>query len=238
MAAVSNQGLASSRLVPVTSATNLDPARLLPVAIGLDSADTPRDVIDALILTAFTEGMQPFARTARLQQVRRGASLLPAGARMLRAAVDGAQEVVLAAGEGWTLRTVLWRSGTADVTVTAVSPELAETLASRIAADAEEKRPADDGLVSIGFWHRLDRRGAFRSARSVLAPPWADIRVNYAEAAAGALDKLMAVTPGSLSGQLLLLYGPPGTGKTTALRALARAWLPWCDTDCVLDPEA
>lgn len=48
----------------------------------------------------------------------------------------------------------------------------------------------------------------------------------------------MAVTPAAINGQLLLLYGPPGTGKTTALRALAREWLPWCETDCVLDPEA
>ncbi len=238
MAAVSNQGLASSRLVPVTSAASLDPARLLPAAIGLDCGDTPRDVIDALILTAFTEGRQPFARTARLQQVRRGASLVPAGARVLRAAVDGAQDVLLAAGEGWTVRTVLWRSGTAEVTVTAISADLAESVVSRIADDAEVRQPADDGLVTIGFWHRLERRGAFRSARTVLAQPWADIRVNYASGAAGALDRLMAVTPDALSGQLLLLYGPPGTGKTTALRALAREWLPWCETDCVLDPEA
>jgi hypothetical protein len=47
MAAVSEQCLAPSRLVPVTAATSPDPACLLLPAIGLDSADTPRDVIDA-----------------------------------------------------------------------------------------------------------------------------------------------------------------------------------------------
>jgi hypothetical protein len=67
---------------------------------GLDSADTPRDVIDALILAAFTEGSQPFARTARLQEVRRGAAMVPAGAAVLRAAVDGPQEALLATGDG------------------------------------------------------------------------------------------------------------------------------------------
>src|SRR5258708_39518608 len=51
------------------------------------------------------------------------------------------------------------------------------------------------------------------------------------------MERLMAVTRASLSGQLILLYGPPGTGKTAALRALAREWLLWCDTDCVIDPE-
>jgi hypothetical protein len=133
---------------------------------------------------------------------------------------------------------VLWRSGTAEVTVTAVSSELAESLARRIADDAEVRRPADQALVTIGFWHRLERRGAYRMARTVRAPAWRDIRMNYGSATAAALDQLMAVTPDDLAGQLLLLYGPSGTGKTTALRALAREWQRWCGTDCVLDPEA
>jgi Domain of unknown function (DUF5925)/ATPase family associated with various cellular activities (AAA) len=238
MAAVSEQCLAPSRLVPVTAATSPDPACLLLPAIGLDSADTPRDVIDALILAAFTEGSQPFARTARLQEVRRGAAMVPVGATVLRAAVDGAQEALLATGDGWTVRSVLWRSGTAEVTVTAVSSELAESLARRIADEAEVRRPADEALVTIGFWHRLERRGAYRIARTVRAPAWRDIRMNYGSATAAAIDQLMAVTPDDLAGQLLLLYGPPGTGKTTALRALAREWQRWCGTDCVLDPEA
>jgi hypothetical protein len=62
--------------------------------------------------------------------------------------------------------------------------------------------------------------------------------MNYGSATAAALDQLKAVTPDDLAGQLLLLYGPPGTGKTTALRALARERQRWCETDCVLDPEA
>jgi MoxR-like ATPase len=34
------------------------------------------------------------------------------------------------------------------------------------------------------------------------------------------------------------MWGEPGTGKTTAVRALAREWAPWCKTSYVLDPEA
>ncbi len=64
-----------------------------------------------------------------------------------------------------------------------------------------------DGAVSMGFWHRCPRRGPHRAARRISAAPWADIRANYASAAAAALDKLMAVTPDTVHGHLVLLHG-------------------------------
>jgi hypothetical protein len=36
---------------------------------------------------------------------------------------------------------------------------------------------------------------------------------------------------------VLLWHGRPGTGKTHALRALARAWRPWCSVHYITDPE-
>ena len=220
----------------MTSAASPDPARLLPSSICYDDLDTPCDVIDALILSAFADGRQPYARSVRLEQVRPGASLTLPGAHTLRVALNGRQ-ARLFAGDDWTARTVLWHNGTADVTVTAATDELAESVIGRIVADAAVEQSDQDGRVTIGFWHRSERRGPCRAARQVSAEPWAAIRGNYAGATAGALDELMAVTPPTLSGQLILLYGPPGTGKTTALRALAREWRPWCETDCVIDPE-
>jgi Domain of unknown function (DUF5925)/ATPase family associated with various cellular activities (AAA) len=103
--------------------------------------------------------------------------------------------------------------------------------------DAAVEQSADDDAVSMGFWHRSPRRGPHRAARRLSASPWADIRANYPAAAAAALSELMAVTPDTVYGHLVLLHGAAGTGKTTALRTLAREWRSWCQADCVLDPE-
>jgi Domain of unknown function (DUF5925)/ATPase family associated with various cellular activities (AAA) len=214
-----------------------DPVGLVPIGLNFDDLDTPADVVDALILSAFADGSQPCAKTVRIAQIKPEASLLPAGAQSLRVAVDSGREARLATGDGWTVRAVVWRGGAAEVTVTAQTQDVVESMLTALVADAEAARAESDGRVSIGFWHRSDRRGATRSVRKVAAQPWTEIRRNYAGATASALDRLMAVQPPGLSGQLLLLYGPPGTGKTTALRALAREWLPWCDTDCVVDPD-
>lgn len=233
---MTSQDLARSRLITLT-ARSPDPAGLVPAGIEFDDLDTPCDVIDALIMSAFIDGQQPFARTVRFQQLRPGSTLTPAGARTVRQAADTGREARLASGDGWTVRSVLWRTGTAEVTVTAETDELAESMLSRITAEVEIEAAGLDDQVTIGFWHRSDRRGACRSARQVSSQPWDQIRRNYSAATGAAMDRLMAVTPDSLAGRLLLLYGPPGTGKTTALRALAREWHAWCETDCVVDPE-
>jgi hypothetical protein len=178
-------------------------------------------------------------------------------------AADSGREARLAAGDGWTLRAVQWRNGTAEVTVTAITDDMAESVLEGVVAEAAAERSASIGRVPIGFWHRSERRGPCRFARTVSigrvpigfwhrserrgpcrfartvsAEPWARIRGNYASATAAAMDQLMALTPDALTGRLILLYGPPGTGKTTALRSLAHEWQRWCETDCVLDPEA
>ncbi len=194
-------------------------------------------MLDALALAPFAAGTQPHASTVRLGEVRPGASLLPPGATVLRRAAEPDRDSCLAAGDGWMIRVVRWHGGGAEVSVTAVAEDVARTVLALATRDAAVERRTDDGAVSMGFWHRTPRRGPHRAGRRMSAPAWADIRANYAPAAAAALDTLMAVTPENVHGHLILLHGAPGTGKTTVLRTLAREWRTWCQADCVLDPE-
>jgi len=176
MEAVTTSGQAVQRLVAVGDAADRDPACLLPLAIGVDDTDTPGDMLDALALAPFAAGTQPYARTARLGEVRPGASLLPPGATVLRRAAEPDRESWLAAGDGWMIRVVRWHGGGAEVSVTAVADDVAHTVLALATNDAAAEQRADDGLVSMGFWRRSPRQGAYRAARRMSAAPWPGIR--------------------------------------------------------------
>ncbi|WP_027343846.1 DUF5925 domain-containing protein [Hamadaea tsunoensis] len=122
-----------------------------PYSFLIDDSDTPSDVIDALALGEFTRGAQPFARTARLERVRKDALLLPEGATVTHAAKDGGGSSHLAVGEGWTLRAVRWQGGSVAVTVTAVTAELARTVLDEATKDVQEPEPVEPEIVHIGF---------------------------------------------------------------------------------------
>lgn len=149
---------------------------------------------------------------------------------LVRASADGEQlEALVHAAEG-ALVYLDYGHGSLDLEVAAPARDTVDAELQRLrGALATPQAEADE--VPMRFW----AAGRGRN-REVKADAWEDVRGNYAAATAAGLDALAGVREPE-RGRLLLWHGAPGAGKTHALRALARAWRPWCATHCVLDPE-
>ena len=148
---------------------------------------------------------------------------------LVRASADGDELEALVRVEGGLLL-LDHGYGSTEIEVAAadrdvVTRELARLRGALATPDAKEDE------VPFRFWAAAKGRH-----RDVAAERWEDLRGNYAAATAARLDTLMEVREPE-RGRLLLWHGAPGTGKTHALRALARAWRPWCFTHCILDPD-
>ncbi|MGN6869129.1 MAG: DUF5925 domain-containing protein [Solirubrobacteraceae bacterium] len=100
---------------------------------------------------------------------------------------------------------------------------------------ALESPPPAPERISIAFWMRGDCGGDVRH-RQIEADSFDAIADNYSASVRAALERLIAARSPE-RGRLILWRGEPGTGKSHALRALARAWAPWCTAHFIMDPE-
>ncbi len=98
----------------------------------------------------------------------------------------------------------------------------------------ESPRPASE-RVSIAFWMRGEWGGDIRH-REIEARSFEELAENYSAPVRAALEQLMS-TRAPDNGRLILWRGDPGTGKSHALRALVRAWAPWCSAHFIMDPD-
>lgn len=192
-------------------------------------------IAEYLGYAAFADGREPYARTEAIEAFKKAPWDLPEGGRVLRSLDSDNHSLQIVVGEGWTLELNRYHSNNGQVSVTAVTPELAREVAKRAAELVAVEVPKEDGVVRMGFWHCGNN--AQRKVRTIEALDWAEVRRNYSGSVAAQLEQLMRLTPDQVNGRLILLHGPPGTGKTSALRSLGLAWQEWCKIDCVLDPE-
>jgi hypothetical protein len=207
----------------------------LPFVVALDDADEPGDVLDAVALEAFVVGRHSVARSTRMIRVGPDAALVPAGSLSVRRHDDPGRTVVVATGPRWTVKATRWDDQVRWVATGEDADELKALLADLVGG-AQVEEPDGAAALEVGFWHASDR-GPRRSARTLEALSWADLRRNYPGRSHPEIDRLMALQPEKLTGRLVLFHGPPGTGKTNLVRALGWSWREWCRLECVLDPE-
>ena len=124
--------------------------------------------------------------------------------------------------------------GRVCIEAAAETREAAAALAATLRAALVSKAPEPE-RVSIAFWMRGEPGGEVRH-REIDAESFEQIAGNYSGAVRSALERLIA-TRAPERGRLILWRGEPGTGKSHALRALARAWAPWCSAHFIMDPE-
>jgi hypothetical protein len=195
------------------------------------------DIADTLLISAMVNGGMPVHRGVQVPgTVEALHPLLPEGATVRLDQRNGSVHTVVAEVAGLLVKLEV-TEGVTHVDVVGADPADVERCLTELRRRVETAVPRPEGEVRMLFWS-ADEDGGDMAARRIEAPTWAEVAGNYPRATAARLAALMERRDvPTRQGRLVLWHGDPGTGKTTAVRALSRAWAPWCDTHYVLDPE-
>ncbi|MHB8328199.1 MAG: DUF5925 domain-containing protein [Acidimicrobiales bacterium] len=214
--------------------TELPPAAAVRVDGGVPE---PLEVLHRAAMAPVVSGEEPFVWSTWLSNGCDPFTLLPGGTTVIRTAIDGKWQALLAEGEGFHI--CIDSRSAARVTVSAANQELAESIGAELRKRSPEPENRAAKMI-IRFWYQK-KGGMDWSSHVVSAPAWNEVEANYPAVTRATLAALMALDPAGLegsAGRLLLWHGAPGTGKTYGVRALARAWSSWCEPHYLCDISA
>lgn len=200
--------------------------------------------VDQLALATFLSGREPFLKETSVYGRRAlmdAAPGLPAGGSVVRRIHNQYDNrITVVRGEGWTAVVAHRpRLGRLDVTVTARSEALADSVSEEVIEGIPPDPPFAPETISLDLWRwRPSSSSPSKLRRQITGAHWPEIAENYAPTVRAQLARLSAMAvPSCRDGRLIVWHGEAGTGKTTAVRSLARSWATWAAMHYITDPE-
>lgn len=208
---------------------------VLSPSVSVEWGGQARGVLRSRFISKQANGEHPFVHEFEVSALGVSArELIPSGGTILGMSQDERGLVVHVETEyGWLL--FMSAADEFDVWASARSEFDMMALVNSVCTRAPRKERVNHTALKV--WFDGDDNGFEMRHREFELPVWDDIRRNYPEHVRTRLDEVMRVRQPEGGGRLLVWYGEPGTGKTNAIRALARAWEPWCHVHYVAEPE-